>query len=187
MKKTLLITDFDGTLADTFKANLQSYQEAFAECGLTLDEEVYRRCFGLRFKEFMRVIGINDENLCERIHKLKGEKYPTHFELLRANEPLKMMLRAFRQAGGKTAIASTAQRANLEAALRAIHADDLFDLVLCGEEVSHGKPNPEIYLKVLSHFNEKAENALVFEDSDTGMQAAENAGIDYIQIKENYF
>ena len=49
-----VITDFDGTLVDTFKANLHAYQEAFDEVGLILTEEQYRECFGFRFEKFMR-------------------------------------------------------------------------------------------------------------------------------------
>ena len=41
-----IITDFDGTLVDTFKANLLAYQMAFHEVGMTLTEEKYKDCFG---------------------------------------------------------------------------------------------------------------------------------------------
>ena len=42
----LIITDFDGTLVDTFEANLCAYQEAFASCGLQLHVDFYRQCVG---------------------------------------------------------------------------------------------------------------------------------------------
>ena len=41
-----IITDFDGTLVDTFEANLRAYQEAFYQVGITLMAEKYRECFG---------------------------------------------------------------------------------------------------------------------------------------------
>ena len=48
-----IITDFDGTLVDTFDANLKAYQKAFGEVGVVLSEEKYRECFGFRFDRFM--------------------------------------------------------------------------------------------------------------------------------------
>ena len=63
-----------------------------------------------------------------------------------------------------------------------IGISDCFDLILTGEDVSEGKPNPEIYLKVLDYFHMKPEETLVFEDSNIGIKAAENAGISYIKV-----
>lgn len=53
-----IITDFDGTLVDTFKANLLACQMAFREVGKSLSAEKYRQCFGLRFEAFMSRTGI---------------------------------------------------------------------------------------------------------------------------------
>lgn len=57
----LLITDFDGTLVDTFRANYMAYRKAFEEVGLVLCETDYRCCFGYRFEKFMEVCGVTDE------------------------------------------------------------------------------------------------------------------------------
>ena len=54
----LLVTDFDGTLVDTFQANFHAYCDAFAQVGLTLSQEDYRQCYGLRFDGFMDKMGI---------------------------------------------------------------------------------------------------------------------------------
>lgn len=48
----LLITDFDGTLVDTFQANFMAYKKAFNQVGLALSEIEYRQCFGFRFDKF---------------------------------------------------------------------------------------------------------------------------------------
>ena len=58
----LIITDFDGTLVDTFEANLKAYQAAFESGGLKLSEQQYKACFGYRFEKFMNFVGINDNN-----------------------------------------------------------------------------------------------------------------------------
>lgn len=177
-----IFTDFDGTLVDTFDANYAAYSEAFSRVGYSLDVQRYRDCFGLRFPEFMAAIGIADPETMLRIRQIKGEIYPQCFDKLRPNQALIDFLRFSNSQGIHTAVASTARRKNLVAALKYIKALDVFDLILSGEDVSAGKPNPEIYLKLLEHFRIASNEALVFEDSDVGLQAAANAGIPTIKV-----
>lgn len=183
----LLITDFDGTLVDTFEANYGAYREAFEGLGLTLTPERYRDCFGLRFDNFMSAMGISDDDVKKAIRGRKGDCYPDYFNRLKVNTPLLEIIRAFRRSGGKTAVASTAREHNLLNALRHIGAENDFDLILAGESVSHGKPDPEIYLKVLKYFGVEPSDALVFEDSEVGFKAAEAAGTRYIIINKEFY
>lgn len=187
MQIKALITDFDGTLADTFEANYQAYSRAFADCGRELSREDYRRCFGMRFDDFMTAVAVIDPMVAAKIRRLKGEYYPGCFDSLRVNAPLLTFLRAFKAGGGKVAVASTARRENLLAALSYLGAADLFDLVLAGADVSRGKPDPEIYLTALSRLGVKAEEALVFEDTDLGARAASAAGICHIKINPSFY
>ena len=75
-----IITDFDGTLVDTFEANLRAYQQAFYACGITLTAERYRACFGLRFDAFMNSMSVVDSQTACKIKELKKEFYPQFFE-----------------------------------------------------------------------------------------------------------
>ena len=178
----LIITDFDGTLVNTFQANYHAYREAFSQVGLTLSEEDYRECYGLRFDGFMEKMGIVDADVRQRIRSLKGECYPSHFGLLKVNQPLLDFIRMFRKSGGKTAVASTARAKNLFNALNHIGVTDDFDLILAGEDVKQGKPSPEIYNTVMSRMEASPGETLVFEDSTVGLQAAAAAGAHYIKI-----
>lgn len=177
-----IITDFDGTLVNTFQANFCAYQEAFEKVGLTLTEEQYRECYGLRFDGFMDKMGIVDTEARKLIRTYKGECYPRHFGLLRVNQPLLDFIRMFRRCGGKTAVASTARGKNLINALSHIGATEDFDLILAGEDVKEGKPSPEIYNTVMTRLEVTPDETLVFEDSPVGLQSAEAAGARYIKI-----
>lgn len=183
----LVITDFDGTLVDTFMANYKAYQEAFSRCGMTLDKESYQRCFGYRFEKFMAEMGVNDIDVSNTIRQLKSSLYPKYFDCLELNKPLLSFLQAFRLSGGKIAIASTARRKNLQNALQYLGLAETFDYIMAGEEVSEGKPSPEIYQKVLEHFKLKPVEALVFEDSEIGMQASEKSGINFIHVNSSFY
>ena len=183
MEIKLLITDFDGTLVDTFQANYHAYCEAFGQVGLTLTEDQYRKCYGLRFDGFMDKMGIEDIEVRKRIRSLKGECYPKHFGLLRANQPLIDFIRMFRRGGGLTAVASTARGKNLSNALTHIGAVNDFDLILAGEDVKEGKPSPEIYNTVMTRMGVSPAETLIFEDSEVGIKAAQAACAHYIKIK----
>ena len=178
----LLITDFDGTLVNTFKANFFAYQEAFSAVGKAISQEEYQKCFGFRFDDFMQAMNIEEKDVCDEICRIKANVYPNYFKHLVVNIPLLGMLKAFRLSGGLTALASTARRENLMNALDFIGAKNVFSYILAGEDVFRGKPNSEIYEKVLSHFGIAPNEALVFEDSEVGIQAATNAGIQVIRI-----
>ena len=177
-----IITDFDGTLVDTFEANLRAYQKAMYECGIRLTAEKYRECFGYRYDRFMTAMGINDEAIAYKIKELKKDYYPQFFEHLVPNKSLIELIKTFRYMGGKTAIASTARKENLMNAVNYLGIGDYFDLIFAGIDVKQGKPNPEIYLKAMDALQVKPEEALIFEDSEVGLQAAKTSGVHCIKI-----
>lgn len=177
-----IITDFDGTLVDTFEANLKAYQRAFSEVGIALTAEQYRKCFGFRFDRFMTAMGVYDENLANRIKEIKKYCYPQYFEYLRPNEALIEWIGTFKQMGGKTALASTARKDNLMNALNYLDLTELFDLIYSGEDVKYGKPSPEIYEKTMEKLLVAPLDTLIFEDSEVGIIAAKNSGAHFIKI-----
>lgn len=185
MEIRLIITDFDGTLVDTFQANLKSYQQAFESVGLSLSAEQYKKCFGLRFDKFMHYMHIVDDSIASDIRKAKSEFYPTNFHLLSVNDSLLSFIRSFRKCGARTAVASTARRKNLENALAYIGANNDFDLIFAGEDVKNGKPSPEIYNKIMKHFGVSPQETLIFEDSPVGIEAAISAGAGYLIVKND--
>ena len=59
---------------------------------------------------------------------------------------------------------------------------DLFDAIVCGDMVEHGKPAPDIYLKVCEKLSVNPEDAIVCEDAPNGITASYNAGAKTIMI-----
>lgn len=182
-----IITDFDGTLVDTFEANLRAYQQAFYACGITLTAERYRDCFGLRFDAFMSSMSVVDSQTACKIKELKKEYYPQYFEYLVPNQPLIGLIDSFHQLGGKTAIASTARKENLMNAIHALDLKEYFDLIFAGVDVKRGKPDPEIYIKSMAALGVTPEETLIFEDSDIGIEAAIASGARYIRVTPEWF
>ncbi len=179
----LIISDFDGTLVNTFYANYYAYKQAFESVGLTLSENKYHDCFGLRFDEFMKACDITDKDIQATIKQNKVLFYPNYFDSLKINTPLVSFISLYKQLNGKVALASTASKENLIKALRHFNIETIFDLIISGEDVSMGKPSPEIYHKIMKTFNISPINTLIFEDSNVGIVAAKASGANYIRIK----
>ena len=59
-----------------------------------------------------------------------------------------------------------------------------FDYVICGDEVTKSKPDPEIFLKVAQKLNVTPKNCVVLEDSRFGVYAAKNAGMNPIMVPD---
>lgn len=68
-----------------------------------------------------------------------------------------------------------------------LHLTEIFDCIWAGEDVAHGKPNPEIYLKVMERMEVSAGQTLIFEDSRVGFEAAEASGAQYIRINQAFY
>lgn len=182
-----IITDFDGTLVDTFEANLRAYQDAFFQVGLSLTAEEYRACFGYRFDKFMLAMDVNDDFVAIKIKECKAKAYPKYFRYLRPNNNLIELISTFHQMGGKTAIASTARRENLMNAVNFLGIAKHFDLIYAGVDVKQGKPAPEIYHKAMESLGVDSGEVMIFEDSPVGFQAAIASGAKYIPVTANWF
>lgn len=185
----LIITDFDGTLFNTFEANFLAYKEVLKNLHYNLDIETYRNLFGFRFDDFMKHLGIESNEEKQKIRELKKKVYPKYFNHIQPNEALVTLLKTLKDKGIKIAIASTARKENLMNVLsyfdKRFNLLDLFDYVITGEDVTHGKPNPEVYNFTMSLANTLPSDTLVFEDSDVGITAAKNANTNVIKINMN--
>lgn len=182
-----IITDFDGTLVDTFEANLRAYQKAYQSVGLDITAEKYRECFGYRFERLMLATGVFDERTANAIKEAKKQIYPTFFQYLTPNKALIELISSFHAMGGKTAIASTARRENLMNVVNYLELAPMFDLIHAGVDVKQGKPSPEIYIKTMEALGVQPDEVLIFEDSPVGIEAARASGAHVLLITEEDF
>lgn len=130
----------------------------------------------------------------EEIHTLRYEIAQDYLKHVIDYKPdADVFLHKLKAAGYTLVIATTTRRGNMDiyrtqnvnmAAKAKI--DDLFTLVYTREDAKEIKPNPEIYLRVMSELHVKPEECLVFEDSLIGIEAAKNAGIPSVAVYDPY-
>lgn len=183
----LVVFDVDGLMIDTESVWKNAFDKAGDKYGIpNLGDTLFPSLIGKRLEDEQELL---DRLLPSDIqNQLINEWRQIGLGSLEREVPVKPglyeMLDYLEQHHIKMAVATTTRRELTEQRLKKIGAYDRFDYVLCGDEVTKRKPDPEIYLSVLHKMNTKAENAIVLEDSSVGVEAAYRAGIDCIQVPD---
>ncbi len=84
----------------------------------------------------------------------------------------------------KTIVATSSTRDRVDKILKQAHITDYFDDSICGDEVTKGKPNPEVFLKSCEKLGVKSDEAYILEDSESGIMAAYSANIKVICVPD---
>ena len=92
------------------------------------------------------------------------------------------LLSALKEQGIPRAVGSSTPRGNLDALFAVTGLDTLFDAVVCGSDVSHGKPDPEVFLKGAAHLELNPERCVVVEDAFAGIEAARRGGMKVVGV-----
>ena len=87
------------------------------------------------------------------------------------------LVRALHEAGFALAVGSSGPRANVEVVIEGLGAGDVFDATVCGEDVTRGKPDPEVFLTVADRLGVRPGRCVVVEDATAGVAAANRAGM----------
>jgi beta-phosphoglucomutase len=178
-----LFFDLDGTLCDTDQANYHAYSKAFQDEGHHIDEPTFwSEAVGTHANDFIRALipGISTESV-KRIREHKARYYPELMHLVRPHRELIDFLKVTSPLH-QTVLVTTAAEANAMSVVRATGLVELFDHFVFGTSVEHNKPHPEAYLKALQLTGLQPDEALAFEDSQTGIDAAVAAGLKVIKI-----
>lgn len=199
-----IIFDVDGTLADTEGGHRQSFNKAFAECGLdwSWDEALYDKLLRVtggkeRIKYFVSdfLTGYarpeDFEDVVKRLHAVKTQHY--NAMLREGRIPLRPGIRQLisdaHEAGITLAIATTTTPENVATLLEVGLGKDWekhFAVLGCGDIVPHKKPAPDIYVWVLEKLGLHAADCIALEDSENGLHASLAAGIRTFVIRNRY-
>ena len=183
-----IIFDMDGLMIDSERVTFECYQERLKDMNLTMDEEFYKTLLGKPIKgiyqRFYDVYG-NDfpiENVIQDVHQLMAERFET--EGVPVKKGLVELLHYLKDNNYKTIVATSSNRDRVDKILAQAKITEFFDDSICGDEVTKGKPNPEVFLKSCQKLGVNVEEAIVLEDSEAGIQASYDANIKVICIPD---
>ena len=174
-----LLFDLDGTLVDTDAHHFHAYQQLLADFGRSVTLDTYRsRIMGAPNDAIMRELFPDLPVMRHR--ELAARKEALFRAALTRVEPKAGALDLFDWAHRHdvpTAVVTNAPRANAELMLRGLDLNDRIDVLVIGEELPRGKPDPLPYLTALRRLGGRADRAMAFEDSISGICSASTAGI----------
>ena len=183
-----IIFDMDGLMIDSERVTFECYQERLKDMNLTMDEEFYKTLLGKPIKgiyqRFYDVYG-NDfpiENVIQDVHLLMAERFET--EGVPVKKGLVELLHYLKDNNYKTIVATSSNRDRVDKILAQAKITEFFDDSICGDEVTKGKPNPEVFLKSCQKLGVNVDEAIVLEDSEAGIQASYDANIKVICIPD---
>ena len=184
-----VIFDLDGVLLDSEQVWDEAREQLAKERGGRWHENAQRDMMGMSSVEWSRymhdVIGLPEppeeisREVVERMAKLYREHLPVvpgareAVERLAARWPL--------------GLASSSNRELIDLALELLGVKHLFKATLSSEEVTRGKPAPDVYLEAARRLGVDPTHAAAIEDSENGIRAAEASGMRVIAIPNQHF
>ena len=186
-----VIFDWDGTLADTRRAVVSSFQNALSETQCRISDEFIERRIGIGSAETFREILRHQKVKIDQalIARLVGKKIAAELEMnneIRLFEGAIELLESL-QGKVKLGLASMNNREVIEHALQSRGIRKLFNTVITAEDISRPKPNPEIFLKCAMRLTSSPGKCVVIEDSIFGVSAAKTGGMSCIAILTGVF
>jgi beta-phosphoglucomutase len=181
------IFDLDGTLALSEHVKLAATQDICEKNHIKpITKEEYAKWAGAPtetiFRNFLEARNI--EPTPELIQKLTGERraeYALRVHQVERHEPIVSLLQAL-SPHYKTALVTTSIRVHALAVIKTLEISDLFDVMVFGDEVTANKPDPECYKIAAEQLQAKPEECLIFEDSRSGIAAAEAFGAQIVKV-----
>lgn len=180
-----LIFDCDGTLADTMPLHYQAWSAAMKHHGAEFPEALFWEMAGI---PTVRIIELLNEKHGWTVPvleaaELKEKLYVELIDKVRVIEPVAEVVRQY---AGKLpmAVATGGTRAIVTKTLTAVKLLEQFQAIVTADDVRHGKPAPDIFIESARRLAVPPAKCLVFEDADLGVQAANDAGMRVIDIRQ---
>jgi beta-phosphoglucomutase family hydrolase len=181
-----VLFDWDGVVIDSSAQHERSWEILAAEISKPLPEGHFKRGFGKKNQVIIPEIlcWATDSAEVERIADRKETIYRELVQRdgVRILPGARELLAALREAGIPRAIASSTPRQNLEAIFASTGLGEWFDAVVCGDDVIHGKPAPDIFLLAAERLGLAPADCVVIEDAHAGIEAAKRAGMPVLGI-----
>ncbi|MDR3618993.1 MAG: HAD-IA family hydrolase [Paludisphaera borealis] len=184
----LAIFDHDGVLVDTLKLHQDAWEELGRQTGMALSPEFIHQTFGMTNPSILRMV-VGETITDAEIAGLSDRKEVCYRDLARGRialmDGVRDVLDALTEAGVALAIGSSGVRANLDLTVSECGLDGRFAKIASLEDVTRGKPDPQVFLAAAAGAGGAPERSVVFEDAPVGVQAAKAAGMYAVGVESS--
>jgi beta-phosphoglucomutase-like phosphatase (HAD superfamily) len=179
--------DCDGTVADSMPLHYVAWSRALGECGCNFPEDVFYAWGGMPAAEIVATLSaqqglaLNAEQVAHRKELLYYELLP---QLKAVPEVLEQIECNFSLGERRIpmAVVSGSTRDSVTRSLELLGLVNRFDALVCAEDYTRSKPDPEPFLVGARRLGVEPQRCLVFEDTEMGIQAATAAGMASVKI-----
>lgn len=179
------IFDCDGTLVDTMPLHYRAWDQAMQQAGLkgTLSEELFYSLGGMPTRKVAAVFA-KHYGITIDVDYVFHHKEELFLEMQVEMKVIKPVVDFARNLHGRSpmSVASGGPKVVVNKTLELMRIADLFPVVVTPEDVTHGKPSPDMFLLAAQRMGVAPERCLVFEDAEPGFQAARAAGMQFVRV-----
>jgi len=169
-----ILFDWDGTLVNTAEASYRCYEKLFGSYGIAFDRDAFRRTYSPNWHLTYSALGLAEERWAEA-----DARWLEHYgeeEVVLIDGAREALLRV-RRAGLRAGIVTSGDRVRVARELTGLGVADLFEVVVCAEDIVYRKPHPEALLLALDKLGVAAAEAVYVGDSPEDVQMARAAGV----------
>ena len=189
MLKAILF-DMDGVLVNNLEIHRQAFAEFFRRYGVERTFDELSRVFGKGNDDIMGELMPADVVERVGIRQLGYEKEAIYREIyapiIEPQAGLLEFLADSAKAGLRCAVGSSGYKANVDFVLDKCDIRRYFEATVAGDEVTRCKPDPEIYLTAAAKLGLSADECVVFEDAEAGIEAAKRAGMKVVALATTF-
>jgi beta-phosphoglucomutase len=168
-------------LVDSYQAHYRGWLEMARADGLHFTEAEFAASFGRTSREIIAHFWGEGRCTDEQIAEMDQRKESAYRRIIEADFPAMPgageLLHVLREAGFKLAVGSSGPSENVALTVEKLDAADLFGAVVTGDDVRHGKPDPEVFALAAKRLGVRPVNCVVIEDAPVGIAAAHAAGM----------
>ncbi len=185
-----VIFDLDGVLADSEPWWNEIDAKLLAQYGVKYRGEYHRNVLGVSYRlavEFFKKafgLSVSTDELIQRRGEIATEFFANRVGLFPS---AKEVLQELRRMNLRLAVATSSISASARPFLDRHQLTAFFDVIVTGDEIEHGKPHPDIYLRAAAKLNVAADACLVIEDALAGIAAAKAAKMRVAAIPDRRF
>jgi beta-phosphoglucomutase-like phosphatase (HAD superfamily) len=179
-----LLFDCDGTLADTMPLHFEAWRKTLEPRGVTFTRERYMALAGMPTGEILRLLA-GEQGIPLDFDALLPEKEGHFLSQAHLARPIERVVALARSARGTRpmAVVSGGVRRAVERTLQTLGIHGWFCAIITAEDTRAGKPDPAPFLLAAERIGADASRCLVFEDGELGIESAQRAGMDVVDVR----
>jgi HAD superfamily hydrolase (TIGR01509 family) len=183
-----VIFDMDGLMLDTERLRKQLFERVVAEHGMTLSDRVYLQTIGRTVRDsrliFAEHMGVDFPFEALRIKRREIEYAYIDQYGVPTKPGLASVLDWLEARAFPRAVATSSARDTAHRLLQAAGVRQRFEIIVGGDDVTHGKPAPDLFLLAAARLGVAPSDCVVLEDSSAGIRAAHRAGMTPILVPD---